>query len=34
MPMTTKLGRDVTYDEGVLPIKSHDHINTWSCKIT
>ena len=31
MPMTTKLGRGVTYPEGV-PM-SHGYIITWSCKI-
>ena len=34
MPMATKLGRMVIYLERLLPIKSHDHIITWSWKIT
>ena len=34
MHMAIKLGRGVTYHEGVPPIKSHDPLITWSCKIT
>ena len=34
MPMTTKLGRVVTYHEGFPSIKSHDPLVVWSCKIT
>ena len=34
MPMATKLVRIVTYLELLLPIKSYDHITTWSCLIT
>ena len=32
--MATNLGRMVTYLDGILPIKSHDPLITWSCKIT
>ena len=28
-PMATKLGRMVTYLEGLLPIKSHDTLTSW-----
>ena len=31
--MATKLGRMVTYLDGLLPIKSHDPLITWSCEI-
>ena len=31
--MTTKQGRIMTYLEWLLPIKSHDHIITWSFNI-
>ena len=34
MPMATKLGIIVTYNERLLPIKSHDHIITEPCEIT
>ena len=34
VPMTTKLGRTVTYLNGLLPIKSLDPLITWSCKVT
>ena len=34
MLMATKRGRMMTSLEWPLPIKSHDHIITWSCKIT
>ena len=34
MPMGTKLGRVVTYHEGIPPIKSRDPLITWSCEIT
>ena len=34
MPMATKRGRMMTYLAWILPINSHDHIITWSCKIT
>ena len=33
-PMATKFGRMVTYLDGLLPIKSHDSLIMWSCKIT
>ena len=33
VPMVTKLGRMVTYIDGLLPIKPHDPLITWSCKI-
>ena len=33
MLMTTKQGRIMTYLELLLPIKSHDHIITWSFNI-
>ena len=32
--MTTKLGRMVAHLDGLLPIKSHDSLMTWSCDIT
>ena len=32
--MATKLDRMMTYLEWLLPVKSHDHMITWSCKIT
>ena len=34
VPMTTKLGRMVTYLEGLLPIKSHDPLILCCSKIT
>ena len=34
MPMATKLGWIIIYLDGLLPIKSHDPLITWSCKIT
>ena len=34
MSIATKLGKMVTYDERLLPIKSHDLLITWSCEIT
>ena len=34
MPMTTRVGRVVTYLEWLLPVMSHDHMITWSNKIT
>ena len=34
MAVATKLGKLVTYYEGLSPIKSHDPFITWSCKIT
>ena len=34
VPMATKLGRMVTYLDGLLPMKSHDPLITWSCEIT
>ena len=34
MPMATKLGKMVTYHDGLLAMKSHDPLITWSCKIT
>ena len=34
LPMATKLGRMVVYFDELLPIKSHDPLNTWSYKIT
>ena len=33
VPMATKLGRMITYLDGLLPIKSHDPLITCSCKI-
>ena len=33
MPMATKYGKIMSYLECFLPIKAHDHIITWSCKI-
>ena len=32
--MATKPKRMITYVDGFLPIKSHDPLITWSCKIT
>ena len=32
--MATKLGRMVAYLDGLHPMKSHDSLITWSCKIT
>ena len=32
--MATKLVKEVTYHEGLPPIKSHDFLITWSCLIT
>ena len=32
--IATKLGRVVTYLEGILPIKQHNPLITWSWKIT
>ena len=32
--MATKLGRMVTYLDGLLSIKSHDPLITWFCEIT
>ena len=34
MLMATKRGRVMTYLGWLLPIRSHDHIITWSCNIT
>ena len=34
MPMTTKLGRVVTYHDRYLPIKLHKPLITWSYDIT
>ena len=34
VPWTTKLGRLLTYFKGLLSIKSHDPLITWSCEIT
>ena len=34
MPMATKLGRVLTYDEELLPISSNDPSIKWSCEIT
>ena len=31
--MTTKLSKMVTYLDGLLRLKSHDHLVTWSCEI-
>ena len=33
VPMTTKLGKMVTYLDGLLPIKSHDPLIAWPCKV-
>ena len=32
--MDTKHSKVVTYREEHLPIKSHDYLNNWSCKVT
>ena len=34
VPMATKFGRFVTYQEGLSPIKSHAPLIEWSCEIT
>ena len=34
VPMATKLDKMVTYFDGLLRIKLHDSLITWSCKIT
>ena len=34
MHMSTKLTKEVTYHERLLPIKSHDLLVMWSCDIT
>ena len=34
MPIATKFGRVVTYYDGILAIKSHDPLTTWSKQIT
>ena len=34
VPIATKLCRMVTYRDGPLPLKSIDHLITWSCKVT
>ena len=34
MSMTAKLDRMVTYLEGLVTIKSHNTLITWSCKVT
>ena len=34
VPMATKLDKMITYFDGLLPIKSHDSLITWSCGIT
>ena len=34
VPIATKLCRMVTYLDGPLPLKSIDHLITWSCKVT
>ena len=34
MPMTTNIKGIVTYRDGLLPIKSHCTLITWSWKIT
>ena len=34
MPMANKLGRVVTYHEGLPPIKPDDPLFTWSCEFT
>ena len=31
MPIATKLGKIVTYHEGLLPIKSHDFLIMCTC---
>ena len=33
MPMATKFDRIITYLDGLLPIKSHDPLITWSWEI-
>ena len=34
MSMATKVGRVVTYHEGLPPTKSHDPLIKWPCEIT
>ena len=34
MSVATKVGRKVTYLDGVLPMKSHDPLITWTSEIT
>lgn len=34
VPITTTLGRMVTYHDKFLAINSNDHLITWSCEIT
>ena len=33
LPMATKIGQMVTYLDKILPIKSHELLITWSCRI-
>ena len=32
--MVTKIGKVITNYENLLPIKSHNPLNTWSCEVT
>ena len=34
MPVTTNLGRVMSYHEGLRPIKTHDPLTMWSYEIT
>ena len=34
MFMATKFGKMVTFHDGFSPIKAHDLVITWYCKIT
>ena len=34
MFMATKFGKMVTFHDGFSPIKAHDFVITWYCKIT
>ena len=34
IPMVTKFGRVVNYNEGLLPIKSYNPLTTWSSEVT
>ena len=33
MPMFTRLGKLVTYYEGLPPMEPHDPLITWTCEI-
>ena len=34
MPMTTKLGKMITYLDGLLAKELHDRLISWSCSMT